>query len=95
MKVARQNCEENGLLDPIDLQNEPADLVLANIHLGPLLGLVDTLYHLCKPQKTLVLSGILPFQLHELLSIYLPYFELVSVDTLKSWMRVVLVKKIF
>ncbi|NDD98839.1 50S ribosomal protein L11 methyltransferase [bacterium] len=95
MKVARQNCEENGLLDPIDLQNEPADLVLANIHLGPLLGLVDTLYNLCKPQKTLVLSGILPFQLHELLSIYLPYFELVSVDTLKSWMRVVLVKKIF
>lgn len=94
MKVAYQNCEENGVLDPIDLQTVPADLVMANIHLGPLLGLVETLSLLCKPKKTLVLSGILPFQLTELLSSYLSYFELVSVDTLEGWMRVVLVKKL-
>jgi ribosomal protein L11 methyltransferase len=94
MKVARQNCEENGVFDPIDLDTEAADLVLANIHLGPLLHLVDTLCQLCKPKKTLVLSGILPFQLTDLLSSYLPYFELVSVDTLKGWMRVVLIKKV-
>jgi len=94
MKVARQNCEENGVFDPIDLDTEAADLVLANIHLGPLLHLVDTLYQLCKPKKTLVLSGILPFQITDLLSSYLPYFELVSVDTHKGWMRVVLLKKV-
>ncbi|MBM3196501.1 MAG: 50S ribosomal protein L11 methyltransferase [Chlamydiae bacterium] len=92
MKVAKQNCLENGLSDPIDLDNIEADLVLANIHLGPLLSLADTLSSLCKSKGTLVLSGILPFQLETLLKAYLTHFELVTVDTQKGWMRLVFQK---
>ncbi|MFZ4773622.1 MAG: 50S ribosomal protein L11 methyltransferase [Chlamydiia bacterium] len=90
MLVARQNCSENQVDSDFSLTGEAADLVMANIHLGPLLTLVQTLRGLCKPKGTLVLSGLLPFQLPTLLDAYLPHFELLTVDTMNGWMRVVL-----
>ena len=92
MLVAKQNCIENGLEPNFDLDGSEGDIVLANIHLGPLLTLVDTLKGLTRLKGLLVLSGILPFQLPKLLEAYLPHFELISVDTLNGWMRVVLKK---
>ncbi len=91
MKVMHQNCRENGIEEDVTLvAGAVADIVLANIHLGPLLTLVHTLKDLCKPKGVLVLSGILPFQLPQLLEAYLPHFSLNSVDTMNGWMRVVL-----
>lgn len=92
MLVAKQNCVENGIEPDFDLDGTEGDIVLANIHLGPLLSLVNTLKGLLRQKGILVLSGILPFQLPKLLESYLPHFELVSVDTQNGWMRVVLKK---
>jgi ribosomal protein L11 methyltransferase len=93
VRVAKQNCIENGIEASFDLDGVLADVVLANIHLSPLLGLKQTLYDLCADGAIVVLSGILSYQLIDLLQTYLPYFDLLSVDTMQGWMRIVLKKK--
>lgn len=62
-----------------------ADLILANILLGPLLSLRDHFKTLLKPKGRLVISGILEDQLETLIAHYQTDYQLVSTKTRGDW----------
>ena len=74
---------------PNAYEPRPADLVLANIILEPLLMLHDTLKALVKPGGLLVLSGVLANQESMLLEAYSDC-EIVEVTNDEGWLRVVI-----
>ncbi len=62
-----------------------ADVVIANILAGPLVGLSDTLYSLLKPGGSLLLSGLLEKQAVELCAHYEPWVKLVVAGEKDGW----------
>ncbi len=75
------------LPEQVDLEHHAgkADLVIANILAGPLIGLSDTLLSLLKPGGSLLLSGLLEKQASELHEYYLPRIELTIAGEKDGW----------
>lgn len=67
------------------LKGVQADLVIANILIGPLLALRETFVTHLKPLGTLVLSGILEEQIPLLKQAYEHDFDICEVKTLDGW----------
>lgn len=76
-----QNAARNGvgerieLLRPEALAAPPADILLANILAGPLIGLAGRFAELVRPGGRLVLSGILAEQAADVRDAHAPWFE--------------------
>lgn len=73
---------------PEQLPQIPTDLVIANILMGPLVELSETLLALLKPQGQLVLSGILATQVDTILACYSHYLNNIQVQQLDEWIRI-------
>ncbi len=78
LTASRDNAQRNAVSDdrlqlhtPDSAVNaEPAEIVMANILAGPLVHLADTLCALLKPGGTLVMSGLLEAQTHDVMQAY-------------------------
>lgn len=83
LKAARQNIRVNGLADVITvlassdaIPPPPADILVANILLKPLLDLAGLFVTLVADRGRIVLSGILSTQVHECLDTYGRWFKM-------------------
>lgn len=97
--VTKSNAELNQInLDILtigapEILDGPADLLLANILLQPLLALKERFKHLLKPNGTLVLSGIFAEQVDSILDIYQDGFQHQATHTLDDWSLVIFSNK--
>ncbi len=73
---------------PEQLPQCTADLLIANILLGPLVELADTLLNLVKPNGYLVLSGILASQKEAILSAYSAQLTQIELKQSGDWLRI-------
>ncbi len=77
---------EPGLLDAA----QPADILLANILAGPLVGLAPRLAALTRPGGRAVLSGILAEQAAAVCAAYAPWFGEPAIARRDEWCRIAL-----
>lgn len=84
---AQQNHLEKHIIPvfPADPQIKPADILLANILLNPLLGLLPEFKNLLSAGGRIVLSGILATQADECAQAYSQWFELESPVYRDEW----------
>jgi ribosomal protein L11 methyltransferase len=73
-----------------EIADQPADVLLANILLNPLLTLKQEFVNRLKPDGILVLSGILSEQAPVLVAAYQSHFQLVASDVEEEWGLLVL-----
>ncbi|GAB4354151.1 MAG: 50S ribosomal protein L11 methyltransferase [Gammaproteobacteria bacterium] len=91
LTATRQNAGDNGVADrvhtspPDALEDEPADIVLANILAGPLMELAPTLTGLLKPKGDLLLSGLLADQADAVKSAYRNTVRWCAVHESEGW----------
>ncbi|MFT6264063.1 MAG: ribosomal protein L11 methyltransferase [Oleiphilaceae bacterium] len=78
---------------PEDTPTSPADIVIANILAKPLYELKDRISKLCKPNGTIILSGILEHQAEELSIFYSNSFTMDPVVIEDGWARLTGIKK--
>ncbi len=83
--------EELIVLLPEALQ-DPADVILANILLDPLISLKNRFNDLLKVKGTLVVSGLLAAQAPVLISTYAPVFQCIHQETQDDWSLLVFTK---
>jgi len=95
LEASRENAERNGidparlpLYLPADLPTEPADVVVANILAGPLVGLAEQITRLTRIGGRLALSGILAEQAEDVRAAYAGCFDLEPTATLDGWVRI-------
>lgn len=95
LEASRENANRNGidparfpLYLPADLPGEPADVVVANILAGPLVGLADQITRLTRIGGRLALSGILAEQAEDVRAAYAGCFDLEPTATLDGWVRI-------
>lgn len=72
-----------------DAQQEPADIVIANILLTPLLQLKQVFHNLIKSKGVLVVSGLLKDQVDQLLEAYQPDFSHREIHYKEEWCLIV------
>lgn len=72
----------------LDAPPAPADVLLANILLPPLLQLAPLMARLCKGGADAVFSGMLQGQQHEFMELYQAAFEDFAVQTEGDWIRI-------
>lgn len=89
--ATRANAGANHLADrvtvaaPADMDTRPADILLANILLNPLLQLAADFYGLLRPDGDIVLSGLLASQAEECLDRYRPWFNMEAPRFRDEW----------
>lgn len=95
LEASRENANRNGLdparfplFLPADLPAEPADVVVANILAGPLVGLAEQITRLTRIGGRLALSGILAEQAEDVRAAYAGCFDLEPTATLDGWVRI-------
>ncbi|MDT3719233.1 50S ribosomal protein L11 methyltransferase [Pseudomonas oryzihabitans] len=95
LEASRENANRNGidparfpLYLPADLPSEPADVVVANILAGPLVGLAEQITRLTRIGGRLALSGILAEQAEDVRAAYAGSFDLEPTATLDGWVRI-------
>lgn len=95
LEASRENANRNGidparfpLYLPADLPGEPADVVVANILAGPLVGLAEQITRLTRIGGRLALSGILAEQAEDVRAAYAGCFDLEPTATLDGWVRI-------
>ncbi|WP_426944266.1 50S ribosomal protein L11 methyltransferase [Pseudomonas oryzihabitans] len=95
LEASRENANRNGidparfpLYLPADLPGEPADVVVANILAGPLVGLAEQITRLTRIGGRLALSGILAEQAEDVRAAYAGCFDLEPTSTLDGWVRI-------
>ncbi|MBA1260658.1 50S ribosomal protein L11 methyltransferase [Pseudomonas oryzihabitans] len=95
LEASRENANRNGidparfpLYLPVDLPGEPADVVVANILAGPLVGLAEQITRLTRIGGRLALSGILAEQAEDVRAAYAGCFDLEPTATLDGWVRI-------
>lgn len=95
LEASRENANRNGidparfpLYLPADLPGEPADVVVANILAGPLVGLAEQITSLTRIGGRLALSGILAEQAEDVRAAYAGCFDLEPTATLDGWVRI-------
>lgn len=70
---------------PDRFDRQGCDLLIANILAGPLLELLDQFVQLVRPGGSILLSGILESQLHEVQSAYSKYFAMQPARQRDEW----------
>ncbi len=91
LAASRVNAERNRLLDrvhfllPGALPDRPADLLVANILLNPLLDLAPRSARLVRPGGALALSGLLSTQAGDCLAAYDPWFSMGGMTFRNEW----------
>ncbi|WP_421866326.1 50S ribosomal protein L11 methyltransferase [Motiliproteus sp.] len=104
LQASRDNAERNGIDSqrielyypdklPQQYQQQPADLLVANILAGPLVELAPTIQALVKPGGRLALSGLLASQTDGLIEAYRPWFELETPVVREDWVRLTGVRR--
>lgn len=95
LEASRENANRNGidparfpLYLPADLPIEQADVVVANILAGPLVGLAEQITRLTRIGGRLALSGILAEQAEDVRAAYAGCFDLEPTATLDGWVRI-------
>jgi len=95
LEASRENADRNGIAAarfplylPADLPTEPADVVVANILAGPLVGLAEQITRLTRIGGRLALSGILAEQAEDVRAAYAGCFDLEPTATLDGWVRI-------
>lgn len=92
--ATNDNAEKNHVSDkitallPRQFEDNPADLILANILANPLLELAPRFAELLKPGGQIVLSGILAEQAEQILQCYKEWFELQPPTQQDDWVRI-------
>ena len=87
------NAARNGVADRLVIEDPAlapdtgADVLIANILAGPLIELATTFAGAVGAAGTIVLSGILESQEHELYRCYEPWFEFEASATREGWTR--------
>ena len=86
------NCARNAISQgsllaclPEDLNEQPADMLVANILAGPLQELASRFASLCKPGAPIALSGILQTQASAVEKSYAPWFDLGTRNQRNDW----------
>ena len=94
LEASRDNANRNNIQDgrlhvcyPKDTPETLADVMVANILAGPLIGLAETLARLTRPKGLLALSGILLEQAEDVLEAYKPWFDMDPVTEMDDWVR--------
>lgn len=72
---------------PDQLPLQPCDVLLANILAAPLVALAPLFSRLVKPGGSLILSGLIPDQIDELLLVYWPRFAMETPVIRDGWVR--------
>ena len=91
LQAARANTERNGMqgnitvAHPDEMTLPVADIMLANVLLGPLVKLAPEFAGLVRVQGTLVLSGLLAVQAEECLVAYQTWFNMDTPCYRKEW----------
>lgn len=95
LEASRENANRNGidparfpLYLPADLPTEQADVVVANILAGPLVGLAEQITRLTRIGGRLALSGILAEQAEDVRAAYAGCFDLEPTAILDGWVRI-------
>jgi ribosomal protein L11 methyltransferase len=89
--VTRENAEKNAIAGrvrtclPDDLSAEPADVVIANILLQPLIDLAPRFARLLLPRGRVGVSGLLVEQLDTCAAAYAPWFVIGESSTHDEW----------
>ena len=78
---------------PHELAQTPVDLLIANILSGPLVELEPQLAQLVKPNGKILLSGILPEQIDNILTAYSTHFDCDTPTIKDEWVRVTATKR--
>lgn len=92
-KNAGQNKLSIEFFNLSDWKPQTVDLIVANILLNPVLDLYNTFLDHLNKHGTLVISGLLNHQKHEVLAVYSPGFELKKELVLEDWLCLVFDKK--
>lgn len=99
LQASARNAERNqvaerlSLVLPEDLPAIQADLLLANIIAGPLIGLAPRFGTLVRGSGKLVLSGILTDQVGEVEAAFRPWFELDQYKQREDWVLIQAIRK--
>jgi len=95
IEASRDNAQRNGIQPerfalylPVQLPDEQADVVVANILAGPLVELAEQITSLVRPGGLLALSGILKEQAEEVRAAYAPHFDLDPTAFKDDWVRI-------
>lgn len=73
---------------PHEVKSQPVDLLIANILSGPLIELENHLASLVKPSGNILLSGILPEQINDIMSAYNEHFICDPAIIKDNWVRI-------
>lgn len=101
LQATQNNARLNGLdekkltISMPDVLVSPADLIIANILLAPLMNLKDRFKQLLNPDGFLVVSGILEEQASSLIDTYASVFIRVHQENLNGWTLLVFAHKSF
>ena len=91
LQATRNNAQTNHINEPQlmvsnpEQLHKPADLIMANILLAPLMKLKDRFHQLLNPNSLLVVSGILTEQEPILTEAYQSAFELITSKRFDGW----------
>jgi len=85
LRANRIDTDRVQISDPRDMDNTPADLLIANILAGPLVELAPRFASLVRPAGQILLSGILKTQLEEIQLAYQTDFTLAQADLREDW----------
>jgi len=98
--ATKDNATRNKIADelihaylPENTPETPADIVIANILAKPLYELKGRITSLCKPNGTVILSGILKHQAEELSLFYSDSFTMAPIVIEDGWARLTGIKK--
>ncbi len=97
--ATQQNAELNGVLDKLyvalpeefnaELQNEKADVFVANILAGPLMMLAEEFSTLIKSEGEFALAGVIEEQVADVSNIYSKFFDILKVEKRDEyWCRI-------
>ncbi|WP_440997811.1 50S ribosomal protein L11 methyltransferase [Arhodomonas sp. SL1] len=98
--ASRENARRNGVAERLSLQDDaapapaPADLVVANILSGILIGLAPRLIACCRPGGRLVLAGVLAEQSQAVVDAFAPVVRLEVSEPRDGWVRLVGVRDV-
>lgn len=85
LRVNRIDKDRVRIADPRELDDTPADLLIANILAGPLVELAPRFATLVRPAGQILLSGILKSQLEEIQLAYQADFTLAPPSLREDW----------